>query len=265
MTIVAGNLSADDMPYPKQGTPALSAFLFQDSFFASSSGDAIGSLVISPSSGDLYFVDNYYNVIYVVYAMNNTLYTYAGTASFCAIYAEFWCFLVDSGDGGLATNATIYRPTHIALSAVGDMYIASLRKVRIVWAGNRTIDTYAGDNTESCLSSDNVYAPYACIYPTAVAVEPLTADVYIASQDRIAVVSAETKILHYLSGATLTGTFCGDGGMLSQACFYTISDLQFDAFRNLLVADRGNGRVRALMAGNGVACPAGYQCRCVLA
>ncbi len=56
-----------------------------------------------------------------------------------------------SGDGGLATSATLYYPSGIALDSAGNMYISDTNNERIrkVTASTGIITTYAGTGTSS--------------------------------------------------------------------------------------------------------------------
>jgi internalin A len=90
------------------------------------------------SDGSLYVSDIAYHVVRRIYP-NGTTVRYAGlqntpTGSF-------------SGDGGPARSAALNEPNGLALDANDNLYIADSRnnRIRIVYASNLTIATFAGE------------------------------------------------------------------------------------------------------------------------
>lgn len=76
------------------------------------------------TSGNLYIADSYNNRVRVV-TTNGIINTVAGSGSYGA-----------SGDGGLATNATLTRPSAVAFDVAGNLYVADEYNSRV-----RKIDT----------------------------------------------------------------------------------------------------------------------------
>ena len=90
------------------------------------------------SSGNIYVADAGNNVIREISASSGNITTIAGTG--VAGY---------SGDGGLATSATLQEPSAVAVDSAGNVYIADagnnvIRKIR---ASNDHIVTVAGNGT----------------------------------------------------------------------------------------------------------------------
>src|SRR5258706_619238 len=84
----------------------------------------------------------------IALAQTGIIQTYAGngTGSF-------------SGDGGAATNATIFHPFGLAVDATGNLYIADIQNARVrkIDASTLNITTVAGGG----LGGDGVLAPSA--------------------------------------------------------------------------------------------------------
>ena len=238
ITTVAGNGSAT---YSGDGGPATNASLYYP----------YGAAV--DAAGNLYIADTYNNSIRKV-ASNGIITTVAGNGT--AGY---------SGDGGPATNATLYYPYGAAVDAAGNLYIAdtynnSIRKV----AANGVITTVAG-NGSATYSGDGGAATNAGLYYPGGVVVDAAGNLYIADtgNDRLRKVAANGII------ATVAGnggaTYAGDGGPATQASLYDPADLVLDAFGNLSFADCDNQRLRKVdtngiittVAGNGSATYAG--------
>ena len=97
-----------------------------------------------------------------------------------------------SGDGGLATSATLANPTGVAVDALGNLYIADYgnRRVRRV-SPDGTIDTVAG-NGLSGVSGDGGPAVLAAIgRPIGVAVGP-TGTLYVSDSENHVVRAVRT-------------------------------------------------------------------------
>jgi sugar lactone lactonase YvrE len=110
--------------------------------------------------GCLFVADSDNNVVRKV-STNGTITTVAGngTASY-------------SGDGGAATNASLYSPCGVAVDALGDLFIADTDNQRVRRVGtNGIITTVAGNGTNS-YSGDGGAATNASLeYPCGVAVD----------------------------------------------------------------------------------------------
>ncbi len=133
--------------------------------FAGDGGPAISAEMNHPtaimfdSKGNLYIADTMNNRIRII-TPNGNINTFAGNGT--AGYA---------GDGGLAVNAELYRPTGLAMDSTGNLYIADSfnNVIRVVLtsgliytvAGTGGIAGYAGDGGPATLGQMN--------YPTGLA------------------------------------------------------------------------------------------------
>jgi sugar lactone lactonase YvrE len=162
-----------------------------------------------------------------------------GTANFC-------------GDGGPATEACLGPYDGIAVDADGLVYIADHynNRIRRIDASG-TITTVAGSGRQG-FCGDNGPATAACLdRPEAVIVDP-TGALLIADTEnnRVRRVNPDGTISTVAGNgvATTSDHFCGDGGPATDACLYRPAALAFDSAGNLLIADRGNFRIREVDA-----------------
>ncbi|MFA6109322.1 MAG: choice-of-anchor D domain-containing protein [Candidatus Latescibacterota bacterium] len=102
----------------------------------------------------------------------------------------------DSGDGQLATSASLKCPSDVGADGQGNVYVSDGRAYRIrrIEAASLTISTIAGDGTEG-LSGDGGPADRAHIDPWSIAVS-VQGDVYVAEPDnnRVRKVSGDLSV-----------------------------------------------------------------------
>jgi sugar lactone lactonase YvrE len=192
----------------------------------------------------------------------------------------------DSGDGGAATNASLYLPNDVAWDTAGNMYIGDYQRVRkvntngiiatatsAVWnasglsmdpsdglyiaqfhnnvvsrlAPNGTLTTVAGPGSPAFLNS-----------PSDVLLDA-TGNLYITDSGNHRVRKVDTHgIVTTVAGNGQPG-YSGDGGPATNASLYVSQALTMDAQGNLFIADSLNNRVREVdtngiirtVAGNG--------------
>ena len=151
-----------------------------------------------------------------------------------------------SGDGDLATQALLDRPTDVAVDVQGNIYIADSGNGRarmvtpdgFVWtvAGSgRGMESPSGDGGPA--------ANAALVTPYSVAVD-VKGNIYIVDFDthRIRRVSPD-RIITTIAG-TGKGGFSGDGGPGTQAALSFPRGVAIDGEGNLYIADSGNNRIR---------------------
>lgn len=196
-----------------------------------------GHLCLDPS-GNLYITEYNSNRIRKI-ATTGTITTFCGTG----VYSN-------TGDGGLATAATIGGPWAIASDAVGNIYAAEylgsyVRKI----ATNGTITAFAGINASPGFSGDNGAALLAQLNGVAgLAVNDL-GEVFIAdsANHRIRKVASTGTITTYVGTGTLG--FSGDGGLANAARLRSPNGGLASHGCAIFINDAGNQRIRKVVAG----------------
>ncbi|HEX3425032.1 MAG TPA: protein kinase [Acidimicrobiales bacterium] len=202
------------------------------------------------SNGDLYITDTGNNRIRMV--SHGTITTVAGTGE-----AGF------SGDGGAATAAELNAPTGLAVSAVGDLYIADTANHRIRMVSRAgVITTVAGNGQEGTQATDPNGDGGAAIQaelhaPVSVAIGPDGKSIFIADEtnNRIRVVNAN-RIMTRFAGNGNPG-YSGDGGSAINAELDAPEGVAVAADGDVYVADTGNNRVRWISPGGVITTLAG--------
>jgi len=141
-----------------------------------------------------------------------------------------------SGDGGLATAASLITPMAVAIDSYNNIYIADVNKVRRVDASTGVITTVAGSN----------------FYSYGVAVDN-AGNLYISDllNNYIWRVDATTGVYAVVAGNGNQG-FSGDGGPATSAILNNPTTLVFDSANNLYFIDSGNNCIRRVDATTGI-------------
>lgn len=205
------------------------------------------------NSGEIYVTDAWVNGRVRKVGANGIISTVAGTG------AMTW-----DGDGGPATEATIYYPWGVKQDAAGNLYIVDYiaNQVRKV-APNGIISTVAGDG----IGYDGDGGPAVSARmrrPTRIAVDA-AGNLYIADYGNNRVRKVGTDGIITTVAGNGTASFGGDGGPAAAASIWGPMALAFDAAGNLYIGDYGNNRIRRVgtdgiistVAGNGLFGPAG--------
>ena len=151
-----------------------------------------------------------------------------------------------SGDGGPATQASLFLPAGIALDSSGNIYLADFYGFRIRKVDTSGIITAVAGNGTGHSTGDNGPATEAGIYaPIGVAVDSI-GNIYIAEYpgDRIRKVDT-SGIITTLAGNGQPG-FSGDGGPAIQANINDPYDVAVDRAGNIYIADLWNFRIRKI-------------------
>ena len=149
-----------------------------------------------------------------------------------------------SGDGGPATNATVYRPTDVVLDAAGDLLIADMGNNRIRKVDTNGIITTIAGNGTATFAGDGGAATNASLYSPASIALDANGNLFIADANNNVIREVD------LNGdiSTVVGTnsygFSGDGGPATEALLSYPTDVAFDSHGNLFISDNGNQRVR---------------------
>ncbi len=193
-----------------------------------------------PVTEDVFIVDTFNHVIRKVDQVSGRITTVAGTP----------CVWGYSGDGGPATQATLFLPTSIAFSPDGKlMYIASDVRVRMVKDG--IITTVAGNGTTG-YGGDGVMATNtSLIYPYSVTVLPTTGELVIADMydHRIRKVDLNGTITTIAGTGVETDVLqsnLGDNGPAINATLRSPLGLISNSIGEILFADANNYRIRTI-------------------
>jgi trimeric autotransporter adhesin len=234
-TIVAGNGSGS---FSGDGGPATNAGLF---FPTAVIVDKIGNLLIADTVN--------YRVRKV--DTNGIITTIAGNGLPYISFSQV-------GDGGAATNGTLYEPNSLALDAIGNLFIADSGNNRVAKVGtNGIISTVAGFPGFSGYSGDNFQATGARLnYPSGIALD-FSNNLYIADtyNNRIRKVNGSGIISTVVGNGT--AGYSGDGGAPAGAKINNPMGVTVDAERNLFVVDSGNNCIRKVGTNNIITTSAG--------
>jgi sugar lactone lactonase YvrE len=146
VTTVAGNGSCG---FSGDLGPATSAELYQPN-----------GLALDSTDSNLYIADSNNGVVRKVVLSTGTIYPYAGLYQSSDPGPAF-------GDGGLATAATLYYPTHLAFGPDGNLYITDLLHGKIRYVdSSAVIHTYLADNSNNSTNNCGTTAAvlYYCYY-----------------------------------------------------------------------------------------------------
>ncbi|MGE5178398.1 MAG: hypothetical protein ACM3PF_04805 [Bacteroidota bacterium] len=159
----------------------------------------------------------------------------------------------NAGDGGDATAATIAAPEGAAVSPNGDLYVCDppSHVVRRISAATGTIATVAGSGLAG-YSGDGGAATFARLRAPEDMAVASNGDLYIADTGNhvIRKVTAATGVIRTVAGTGVPG-FSGDGGPAIVARLRSPRGIQVAPNGDLYVGDRGNDRIRRVVAASG--------------
>jgi hypothetical protein len=203
-------------------------------------------------AGNMFIADSSNNRIRRVDAGSQLMSTYAGNGS-----------AGNSGDGGLATLASVSLPTSVALDGAGNLYFADSNNhaIRVVTAATGVITTIAGVLGTQGYSGDGGLAIHAHLdTPDSVAIDPAKGYLYIADSGNnlIRRVDLSTGIISVFAG-NRTAAYAGDGGPAVGASLNGPWGVTVGPDGQVYIADQNNHSVRKValdgtistIAGNG--------------
>ena len=187
--------------------------------------------VMVDANGNLFIADTYNNRIRKVDA-NGVISTVAGKSS-----SGF------SGDGGAATNASLYRPQSLAMDGNGNLFIADAYNYRVRQVDVYGVITTIAGNGSTSFSGDNGVATNTGMNPFGVSVDGY-GDVLIADRSN----SRIRRVDPYGIITTVAGTnsygYGGDGVAATNALLYYPFGVAMDGYGRILIADTYNNRIR---------------------
>ncbi|MEA1948214.1 MAG: sugar-binding protein, partial [Thermodesulfobacteriota bacterium] len=164
-----------------------------------------------------------------------------------------------SGDGGPATEASLYHPSGVAVDTVGNLYVADYKNNRICKVDTDGIITTVAGNGSSGYSGDGGPASEASLNrPYEVALDT-SGNIYIADSWNQCIRKVDTNgIITTVAGSGTWG-YDGDGGLATEAQFRYPQGITVDLMGNLYIADTYNNCIRMVdnsgiiitIAGNG--------------
>ncbi len=175
------------------------------------------------SSGNIFIADAGNNVIREV--SNGNITTVAGNNTFGY-----------SGDGDVATKATLSDPVAVAVDSSGNLYIAD--------AGNNVIRKVSGGNISTLVGGASTKGQLH--HPDAIALDA-AGNLYIADTlgRRILKFAPTAKDVTVIAGNQSIG-FGGDNGPATLAALNDPMGVGVDASGNVLIADTFNNRIRRI-------------------
>jgi large repetitive protein len=252
LTPVAGN--GNYLGSVLDGHPATGAELY------------LPSSMVVDGAGNMYIADSAHNRIRMVCAsatsatITGTTCTGAGIVSTIAGNGN----PAYSGDGGVASSATVNDPSGVALDGAGNLYIADAgnNAIRMIRAATGAITTIAGGGSGCGGQTDTVGDGCAATNAILNSPQGVTLDgagnLYIAdtSNHRIRMVAAATGTISTVAGkgtinSNGSGAFSGDGGLATLAELNYPQAIAFDASGNMYIPDTNNNRVRKVLAVSG--------------
>jgi hypothetical protein len=204
------------------------------------------------ASNNFYVVDNGDSKVRKINLITGIITTFAGSQN------PGW-----TGDGGPATSARLYWPSHVCFDRVRNcIYIADTynNKIRKVDLSTNIITTFAGTGVQG-YSGDNGPAVNANLSdPKGIAIDSAL-NIYIGDYSNARIRKIDTAGIITTFAGTGTVGYSGDGGPAVAAELRTPAGIAFDASKqNLFIADRNNNVIRKInmnttiittVAGNG--------------
>ena len=162
----------------------------------------------------------------------------------------------ETGDGGLAVNASFYSCYGVCFDNHGNLLICDYQgyKVRKLDTLSDIITLFASDSLGGTSLGDDSLAIYAYVAPFCIYVDD-TGNTYIGDEQlssvRVRKVNAATGIITTIAGTSTVG-YGGDGGPATNASFSNAAALCIDTSGNLYISDTWNHRIRKVNLATGI-------------
>ena len=149
-----------------------------------------------------------------------------------------------SGDEGSATDAYIDNAKYIAIDGSGNIYFSdgNNRRIRKIDASG-IIHTIAGNGDYLGYDGEGVAATSAHLDPGGLSIDG-GGNIIVADQANNRIRKITPSGLIYTVAGNGTSAYSGDAGAATIASIRYPSDVAIDASGNLIIADKGNDRIR---------------------
>ena len=193
------------------------------------------------AGGNLFIADENDNIVCRVDATSKNITIVAGTGAFGY-----------SGDGGLATAATMRAPDGVAVDGAGNIYISDTQSavIREVFSPTNPntpnqITTIVGTGTFG-FNGDGAATSIELTNPAGLYVDPPSGNLWIADywSNRVRMYNATTKTISTVVGSGAVG----DGGQATSASLYYPRNPALDSSGDLFLVDAQNNRIREISA-----------------
>ncbi|MDA0284169.1 MAG: hypothetical protein O3B86_12530 [Planctomycetota bacterium] len=195
------------------------------------------------AEGNMFFVEMKNNIVRRVDAKSGIISTVAGTGA-----------VGFSGDGGLATKATLNRPHSIALDGRGNLYICDIgnHRVRIVKLESGMIDTFAGTGARLPTPDGAPVHGTPLNGPRALDFDGKHS-LYLALREGNTVyrIDLQKQTLHHLAGTGTKG-FAGNGGPAKRATLSGPKGIAIGPTGDVYLADTESHSIRVIRASTGI-------------
>jgi sugar lactone lactonase YvrE len=226
------------------GTGTSCGFKYSGSF-AGDGGPATSAQLHQPQGvavdavGNVFIADTYNHRIRKVDAATGTITSIAGVGP-----TGYCCVGGFSGDGGPATEAQVYQPSHLLFDGTGNLFFTDSYNERIRRIDGETgiITTIAGNGSCS-FSGDGGPATSASICGSLGLTFDGSGDLLFAdnTNGRVRKIDAVTGSITTVAGG---GAATGDGGPANESSLSSPCDVTFDAAGNLYIAEADAHRIR---------------------
>ena len=211
-------------------------------------GPALNATFLLPSDftidkqGNIYIVDRGTHTLRKVTISTGIISVIAGNG--IAGYA---------GDGGLAINSQLNRPTSVQVDDSSNIYISEALSYRIrkISAKDGKITTIAGDGTSGQLTNDTTLASFAKIGNINTLHVDKIGNIYFDMQAGVIKKIEKSSGLMYTIIGTGNTTFSGDGGPALSAGITNPRSITTDTAGNIYLADISN-RIRKVDASSSI-------------
>lgn len=157
-----------------------------------------------------------------------------------------------SGDGGIATQATMNFPSALTIDSSGNIFIADTfnNRVRRIDATTKIITTIAGNGKNEFSGDGGLATEAGLVLPSSVAVDSKNNILILTLDGRIRKVDSSGKITRIVG--TGEQAFGGDNGQAINAILNFPSAIVLDKLDNIFIADTDNNRIRRVDASTGI-------------